>query len=46
MARTIERAEREVQDAIERVRRCAEPKESTTLVAVEAELWTVAAQAA
>ena len=27
MARTIERAEREVQNAIERVRRCAEPKE-------------------
>jgi len=40
MARTIERAEREVQDAIERVRRCAEPKEPATLVAVESALWT------
>jgi len=38
--RTIERAEREVQDAIERVRRCAEPKGATTLAAVERELWT------
>ena len=37
---TIERAEREVQDAIERVRRCAEAKETTTLTAVERELWT------
>jgi hypothetical protein len=40
MSRTIERAEREVQRAIERVRRCAEPKAPRTLAAVEAELWT------
>ncbi|MGH7438652.1 MAG: ISKra4 family transposase [Polyangiaceae bacterium] len=40
MAKTIERAEREVQRAIERVRRCAEPKDATTLAAVEQELWT------
>jgi hypothetical protein len=40
VARTIERAEREVQDAIERVRRCAEAKGPATLAAVEAELWT------
>lgn len=37
---TIERAEHEVQNAIERVRRCAEAKGATTLVAVECELWT------
>ncbi|MBM3222174.1 MAG: ISKra4 family transposase [Candidatus Rokubacteria bacterium] len=37
---TIERAEREVQDAIDRVRRCAEAKGTTTVVAVERELWT------
>lgn len=40
MATTIEPADREVQSAIERVRRCAEPKATTTLAAVEAELWT------
>src|SRR6266496_3092347 len=40
MATTIERAEREVQSAIERVRRSAEAKGATTLVAVERELWT------
>jgi hypothetical protein len=40
MATNIVRAEREVQNAIERARRCAEPKETATLVAVEAELWT------
>jgi hypothetical protein len=38
--RTIERAERDVQKAIERVRRCAEPKGAPTLSAVERELWT------
>jgi hypothetical protein len=38
--RTIERAEREVQAAIERVRRCAEAKGTATLAAVERELWT------
>ena len=37
---TIQRAERDVQDAIERVRRCAEVKGSTTLTAVESEVWT------
>jgi hypothetical protein len=40
MATNIVRAEREVQDAIERTRRCAEPKGTATLVAVETELWT------
>src|SRR5258706_4890484 len=40
MATNIVRAEREVQDAIERTRRCAEPKETATLVATEAELWS------
>lgn len=40
MATNIVRAEREVQQAIERARRCAEPKETTTLAVVEAELWT------
>lgn len=37
---TIERAERDVQKAIERVCRCAEPKASPTLAAVERETWT------
>lgn len=40
MATTIERVERDVQSAIERVRRCAEPKGATTLASVEGELWT------
>ncbi len=40
MATTIERAGRDVQSAIERVRRCAESKDTTTLAAVERELWT------
>lgn len=40
MAANIVRAERDVQDAIERTRRCAEPKATATLSAVEAELWT------
>ena len=40
MATTIERAERDVQSASERVRRCAETKDATTLSAVERELWT------
>ena len=40
MPTTIMRAEREVQHAIERVRRCAEPKDMATLVAVEQELWS------
>jgi hypothetical protein len=40
MGTTISRAEREVQSAIERVRRCAEPKAGTSLATVEAELWT------
>jgi hypothetical protein len=40
VTKIIERVEREVQSAIERVRRCAAPKEPATLVAVEAELWT------
>lgn len=38
--RTIERAEREVQDVLERMRRCAEAKGTPTLAAVERELWT------
>jgi hypothetical protein len=40
MSRTIDRAEREVQSAFERVRRCAEPKGTRPLADVEAELWT------
>jgi hypothetical protein len=37
---TIQRAERDVQGAIERVRRCAEVKGIATVGAVEGELWT------
>lgn len=40
MPTTIMRAEREVQHAIERVRRCAERKDMATLVAIERELWS------
>lgn len=40
MSATILRAEREVQDAIERVRRCAEPKGAAALADAEAELWS------
>lgn len=40
MAKTILCAERDVERAVERVRRCAEPKRKTTLVAVETETWS------
>jgi hypothetical protein len=40
MQATIGRAEREVQSAVDRVRRCAEHKAGATLSSVEAELWT------
>jgi hypothetical protein len=40
MARTIERAEREVQKAIDVVRRCAEPKTDRAFAVVERELWS------
>lgn len=37
---TIQRAERDVQDAVERVLSCAETKGTSTLTSVEGELWT------
>jgi len=40
MSGTIVRAEREVQLAIDVVRRCAEPKADSTLADTERELWT------
>jgi hypothetical protein len=40
MHATICRAEREVQGAVDRVRRCAEPKAGATLGSIESELWT------
>jgi hypothetical protein len=40
MSGTIVRAEREVQQAIDVVRRCAEPKADSTLADTERELWT------
>jgi hypothetical protein len=38
--RTIQRAERDVQDAVDRVLKCAESKGAPTFASVEGELWT------
>jgi hypothetical protein len=40
MSTSIERAERDVQRAVERVRGCAAAKDGTPFVTLEAELWT------